>query len=152
MKHTPYISPHSYNDYYLHQVGRGVPVFSGGVVQRGYGIGGLLARGFRAALPLLKPLIKRGGQTLMKKAFKAGSKEAVQHALGAGVDFAADAIQKRLSKGSNKKKNRKRHVTVKKQRHQASKRRTHKKKQRASSVTIRPKARLSSRTPDIFDE
>lgn len=50
----------------LRQKGRGLPVFSGEIYQRGYGFGGLLASLARRAIPFLAPLAKTVGRSLLK--------------------------------------------------------------------------------------
>ena len=58
----------SYEDYYVRQVGDGLPVFTGGRVQRGHGLGSLFGGLIRSAVPL----IKNGAMALGKRAFKTG--------------------------------------------------------------------------------
>lgn len=149
-----FVSPHMYNDYYLHQVGNGTPVYSGGSLQQGYGIGGLLAIGFRTVLPFLKPLLKRGGQTLIKRTFKSGAKGAMESAIGSGVDYAADALQRRLTRKPNKRKatRRRSNKRNKTSRRMATTIKQHKRKPRTIKVGSRSKTRIPLRAPDIFDE
>ncbi|PIK33587.1 hypothetical protein BSL78_29602 [Apostichopus japonicus] len=59
----------SFEDYYLRQVGRGLPVFTGYHHQRGHGLGGILGRLARSALPFLKS----GAKTLGKQALYTGT-------------------------------------------------------------------------------
>ena len=93
-----YVSPQVYTDYYTNQVGSGMPVFSGAVTQQGFGLGGLLARGLRAAIPFIKPLIKKGGQAVVKKALKKGSRSLARKVVNAGIDYAAGSLNDRLGK------------------------------------------------------
>ena len=58
----------SYEDYYVTQVGGGLPVFVGARVQRGHGLGSLFGGLIRSAMPL----IKRGALALGKGALKTG--------------------------------------------------------------------------------
>ena len=58
----------SYEDYYVRQVGGGLPVFVGARVQRGHGLGSLFGGLIRSAMPL----IKRGALALGKGALKTG--------------------------------------------------------------------------------
>ena len=44
----------SFEDYYVQQAGRGMPVFTGARHQRGYGLGNVIKGVFRSAVPLLK--------------------------------------------------------------------------------------------------
>ena len=66
---TSYLpSSKHYEDYYVGQVGRGHPVFTGPRTQRGYGLGGILGGLFRSAMPLLK----QGAKTLGREAIRTG--------------------------------------------------------------------------------
>ena len=58
----------SYEDYYVRQVGGALPVFAGGRVQRGHGLGSLFGSLIRSATPL----IKSGAIALGKRALKTG--------------------------------------------------------------------------------
>ena len=58
----------TYENYYLQQVGQGVPVFEGVNLQRGYGLGGILGGLLRSALPILR----RGARALGRRALKTG--------------------------------------------------------------------------------
>ena len=68
----PYQScPKLYEDYYVNQVGHGLPVFVGGGgrrLYRGHGFGSLLAGIGRAVVPLLK----KGGKALLKEGARTG--------------------------------------------------------------------------------
>jgi hypothetical protein len=44
----------AYHDYYIHQAGKGYPVFAGRRYQRGHGLGSIFGGLFKAAMPLLK--------------------------------------------------------------------------------------------------
>ena len=68
-------------DYYVNQAGHGMPVFSGGSMQRGHGIGSILKGLFRVALPL----IARVGRQALKKS-KPILKEVGKHALKRGIE------------------------------------------------------------------
>ena len=50
MKPTHHHDTKAYHDYYMHQAGKGYPVFAGRRYQRGHGLGSI----FKAAIPLLK--------------------------------------------------------------------------------------------------
>jgi hypothetical protein len=54
------------NDYYIHQSGKGYPVFAGRRYQRGHGLGSIFGGLFKAAMPLLK----NGAKTLGREALK----------------------------------------------------------------------------------
>ncbi len=68
--YTPYHTPYNYYDqYYLNQVGTGMPIYRGSpILQRGYGLGGLLGGLFRKAVPLLK----KGAAMVGKQALRTG--------------------------------------------------------------------------------
>jgi hypothetical protein len=55
-------------DYYIHQAGKGYPVFAGRRYQRGHGLGSIFGGLFKAAMPLLK----KGAKTLGREALKTG--------------------------------------------------------------------------------
>ena len=57
-----------YEEYYLRQAGSGIPVVIGNRHQRGHGIGNILGGLARMVVPILK----RGGQTLLKEGVRAG--------------------------------------------------------------------------------
>ena len=75
-----------YEDYYVGQVGRGHPVFTGPRYQKGYGLGGILGGLFRSAMPL----IKQGAKTLGREALRTG------------VGIAQDALEGKSIKSSAK--------------------------------------------------
>lgn len=84
----------SYEKYYeASQYGRGLvlPAFVGGKVQKGHGLGSLIAGIARAAVPLVMPLMKSAG------------KAAASTALSAGAGVLADVIAKKGAKASLKK-------------------------------------------------
>ena len=66
MKPTHHHDTKAYQDYYIHQAGKGYPVFAGRRYQRGHGLGSIFGRLFKAAMPLLK----KGAKTLGRKALK----------------------------------------------------------------------------------
>jgi hypothetical protein len=55
-----------YTDYYAAQSGNGVPVFYGGSGQRGHGLGSVLSRLFRSAMPMLKKGLSIFGRHALK--------------------------------------------------------------------------------------
>ena len=67
----------AYENYYLSQVGHGMPYFAGARVQQGYGLGNLFSSIAKSVLPL----VKKGSKTLGKQV------------LQSGVDFASDVLQ-----------------------------------------------------------
>ena len=58
----------AYHDYYIHQAGKGYPVFAGRRYQRGHGPGSIFGGLFKAAMPLLI----KGTKTLEREALKTG--------------------------------------------------------------------------------
>ena len=85
-----------YDDYYGQQVGHGLPVFTGGRSYRGHGLGSLLAGLGRAVVPLLK----RGGQALLKEGARTGlqivSDVASGHRVGTALKRRSAEAGKRL--------------------------------------------------------
>ena len=67
----------AYENYYLSQVGHGMPYFSGARVQQGYGLGNLFSSIAKSVLPL----VEKGAKTLGKQV------------LQSGVNFASDVLQ-----------------------------------------------------------
>ena len=81
--------PRSYEQYYLNQAGSGMPVYRGStVLQRGYGLGGLLGGLFRSAMPILK------------KGAMAVGREALQ----SGIDIAQDVMSGQNVKTATKRR------------------------------------------------
>jgi hypothetical protein len=66
MKPTHRYDTKAYHDYYIHQAGKGYPVFAGRRYQRGHGLGSIFGGLFKAAMPLLK----KGAKTLEREALK----------------------------------------------------------------------------------
>lgn len=62
------MSRNIYEDYYLRQAGYGLPVFIGSRYQRGHGLGNILGGLTRAIVPMLK----RGGQAILKEGARSG--------------------------------------------------------------------------------
>ena len=68
----------AYENYYLSQVGHGMPYFSGARIQQGYGLGNLFSSIAKSVLPLVK----------------SGAKAVLQ----SGVDFASDVLNGKNAK------------------------------------------------------
>lgn len=67
--HTPYCAQSDMKDfehYYVSQAGHGMPVFAGGVSQRGHGLGSIFASIGRSVLPLLKSGVSRIGREVVQ--------------------------------------------------------------------------------------
>ena len=68
---VPYVScTKKFEEHYAGQIGEGIPHYRGVSYQKGYGIGGIFRRLFRAALPFLV----KGGKTIGKEALLTGSR------------------------------------------------------------------------------
>ena len=86
MKPTHRYDMKAYHDYYIHQAGKGYPVFAGRRYQRGHGLGSIFGGLFKAAMPLLK----KGAKTLEREALKTG------------LNIAGDVVQGRNIKQAAK--------------------------------------------------
>ena len=161
MSPPPFVSPQVYTDYYTRQVGNGLPVYAGGAVQQGFGLGSLIVRGLRSAIPFLRPMVKKGGQAILKKALSKGGKKLAREALGAGVGIAANALKDHM--GSRKNMKRKRPNTDRKntkrrrrggriQKVHGTRAIGHKRKSHKPTRLSRPRVNVQRRAPDIFDE
>lgn len=80
------ITGEGFKDHYLRQIGHGLPAFSGGSMQRGYGMGNILRGLFKFALPIAKmvgkktlrsgmPILKKVGKKALKRGFDVAVKE-----------------------------------------------------------------------------
>ncbi len=140
------IESKAYENYYLHQVGQGIPVFEGGNLQRGYGLGGILGGLLRSAVPLLKQGVKAIGK----------------HALKTGVNIAQDALAGQNIKTAAKRRLKETGTTLgqqavrkmtgngKKGGNYSRKNAIKRKRKRRSSVSSRQHKR-QRRSRDIFD-
>ena len=72
----------AYENYYLSQVGHGMPYFSGARIQQGYGLGNLFSSIAKSVLPLVK----------------SGAKAVGKQVLQSGVDFASDVLNGKNAK------------------------------------------------------
>ena len=160
MSPPPFVSPQTYADYYTRQVGRGLPVYSGGVVQHGFGLGSLILNGLRSALPLIRPAVKRGGQAILKKTLSHSGKKLAREALGAGVGIAANALKDHFGSGKNRRSRKGRKSSGKVSRRKGGRGRKngrgashgHKRNNRKPVSLSRPRVNVQARAPDIFDE
>lgn len=128
MKESRHHTVEEFHTLFLNQAGFGLPVYHGQSVQRGYGLGNILASAFRSAMPLLK----RGISFLGRKFINTGAKVVTDVASGipiktslksrgktAGretVISAADEIQKMTGSGIKKRRTRKTKVITRKAR------------------------------------
>ena len=83
MKHRP-VTGEGFKDYYLNQIGHGMPVFAGTSMQRGHGVGNILRGLLRVALPLVKSV----GKSALKKSAPI-IKEVGTRAIKRGADILA---------------------------------------------------------------
>jgi hypothetical protein len=95
MKPTHHHDTKAYHDYYIHQAGKGYPVFAGRRYQRRHGLGSICGGLFKAALPLLK----KGAKTLGREALKTGLNIGEDVVQGRNIKQAAEARLK--STGQN---------------------------------------------------
>lgn len=98
MVRAKFIPNRGYYDAYYCQKGGGqanFPVFQGSVIQRGYGLGGLIASLSRSIIPLLgktvKPLLKEGVKRAIP-VIKETATEVGKHALSTGTKTLADVL------------------------------------------------------------
>jgi hypothetical protein len=83
---TPYVCcTKPFEEYYSHQVGSGLPYYSGVPLQRGYGLGGIFGSLFRTIFPF----IKQGAKTVGKELLKTGVSIASDVVSGQNVKSAA---------------------------------------------------------------
>jgi len=83
MKHRP-VTGEGFKDYYVDQIGHGMPVFAGATMQRGHGMGNILRGLLRVAVPLFKSV----GKSALKKSAPI-IREVGKRALKRGLDVAA---------------------------------------------------------------
>lgn len=128
MREIRHHSVEEFENLFLNQAGYGLPVYHGQSVQRGYGLGNILASAFRSAMPL----IKKGISYLGRKFLNTGAKVVTDVASGVPVKTslksraktagretiisAADTIEKMTGSGIKKKRQRKPKVTTRKAR------------------------------------
>lgn len=122
MRPVPYYPcREAYKNYYIGQVGGGLPVFAGRYHQRGYGFGRIFSLIARSIAPMAKvasrsaglfgriarksaPLIRRSAKPLLKKAAKVAGKELARGGMEAGVEALNDLIKQRSKKRQKRKR------------------------------------------------
>ena len=87
MKPTHNHDTKAYHDYYIHQAGKGYPMFAGRRYQRGHGLGSIFGGLFKAAMHLLK----KGAKTLGREALITGLNIAGDVVQGRNIKQAAEA-------------------------------------------------------------
>ena len=123
-------------NYYLHQVGHGVPVFKGYPHQRGHGLGGILAGLARSALPFLKK----------------GAKELGKQAIYTGTEIVNDALQGKHIKTAAKRRLGQAGQRMAERVLEGNRPRTKPLKRKASKKTVRTqRVKRAKRSLDIFD-
>ena len=83
-------SESDYENYYLNQIGNGLPAFMGSTTQRGHGVGNILKGLFRMAAPLIKTV----GKAALKQA-KPLAKKAAMTALTHGINAISNSQGRR---------------------------------------------------------
>jgi hypothetical protein len=87
-----------YDDYYIHSGGN-YPVFQGSLIQKGYGLGGIISGLARMVIPLIKSGVQRAIPLVKKGALELG-----KHALTRGAKSLSDVIlQKKTGKKTLKR-------------------------------------------------
>ncbi|GIY84882.1 uncharacterized protein F54H12.2 [Caerostris darwini] len=88
---VPYVCcSKKFEEHYTNQSGSGIPHYEGISFQRGYGLGGVFRRLFRAALPFLV----RGGKVVGKEALVTGTKVINDVLSGKDLETAAKSRSK----------------------------------------------------------
>ena len=122
MKHRA-VTGEGFKDYYVNQIGHGMPVFAGATMQRGHGMGNILRGLLRVAMPLIKsvgksalkksaPVIKEVGKRALKRGLDVTTTELLNpkrskatHMVGELVKDVSDRVQikkpKRKPKGKD---------------------------------------------------
>ena len=113
----------AHENYYLHQVGHGMPYFSGAAYQKGYGLGGIFSSIAKSVLPLIKSEAKAVGKQVLRSGVGFASdllrgedvkQAAINRARAAGTNLLDSAVRKRKNFPSKKvkKKRRKQHNDI----------------------------------------
>ncbi len=142
------IESKAYENYYIRQVGQGIPVFEGTNLQRGYGLGGILGGLLRSAVPLLK----QGVKSLGKQALKTGMNIA-QDAL-AGQSIKTSAKRRLKETGANLGRQAVRKMSgggIKRRRRNSNRQNTIKRKRKQGTRVISRQRKRRRRSSDIFD-
>ena len=118
------VTGEGFKDYYTHQVGGGMTVFSGAPIQRGHGLGNVLKGLFRVAMPLLKnvgkqvlrrstPFLKKVGKQALKRGLHAAASEMSKSKRPRAARVVGQILQN-VTTNNNRRKNTKRKRTVSK--------------------------------------
>ena len=111
----------AYENYYLHQVGNGLPYFTGARYQQGYGLGNIFSSIAKTVLPLVKSGAKAVGKEVLRSGVGfasdlLGGKNAKQAAIDrvklAGSNLIKTATRKRKAPTKVQKKKRKKHRDI----------------------------------------
>lgn len=94
-----YCCTKKFEDHYLNHTGSGIPYYEGVSFQKGYGLGGVFRRLFRAALPFLV----KGGKAVGKEALITGTKVVNDVLSGENFKSATTKRTKEAGKGLARK-------------------------------------------------
>ena len=114
----------AYQNYYLNQVGHGLPYFNGAKYQQGYGLGNI----FSSIAKTVLPLVKSGSKAIGKQVFHSGvgfasavlsgknaKQSAIDRAKAAGSNLLKAAARKRIARPQKtrvEKRRRKKHHNI----------------------------------------
>ncbi|GFU07963.1 uncharacterized protein F54H12.2 [Trichonephila clavipes] len=94
---VPYVCcTKKFEDHYTNHIGSGVPYYEGVSFQKGYGLGGIFRRFFRAALPFLV----KGGKAVGKEALRTGTRVVSDVLSGENFKIAARKRSEEAGRGS----------------------------------------------------
>ncbi|GFT14918.1 uncharacterized protein TNCV_3483661 [Trichonephila clavipes] len=88
-----------FEDHYTNHIGSGVPYYEGVSFQKGYGLGGIFRRLFRAALPFLV----KGGKAVGKEALRTGTRVVSDVLSGENFKIAARKRSEEAGRGMARK-------------------------------------------------
>lgn len=93
----------TFEDYYVGQVGDGLPYYEGITLQKGYGIGGFFAKLFRSALPFLRSGAKAVGKEVLRTGTQIANDVLAGEELKSSVSTRAKTAGKNLARQALKK-------------------------------------------------
>ncbi|GFT35664.1 uncharacterized protein F54H12.2 [Trichonephila clavipes] len=97
---VPYVCcTKKFEDHYTNHIGSGVPYYEGVSFQKGYGLGGIFRRLFRAALPFLV----KGGKAVGKEALRTGTRVVSDVLSGENFKIAARKRSEEAGRGMARK-------------------------------------------------
>ena len=121
MKLRP-ITGEGFEDYYVNQIGHGMPVFTGAAMQRGHGLGNILRGLFKVAVPLIKtigksalkksvPILKEVGKQAVKRSYDAVTEELTKPKQPRAAQFVGHAL-KQVAKQPRRRKPKPKNIDV----------------------------------------